>query len=88
MIDKQPEALRLADWFESFYLPTSTQAKAAAELRRLHTLNVELESALRMTLAQCLLWQGEPDKWSCSIHNFIVQQARAAIDKSEGTNHD
>ena len=30
MVSKQPEALRLADWFDSFYLTTSQQAKAAA----------------------------------------------------------
>ena len=43
MTKKQPEALRLAAWFDSFYLDTSMQAKAAAELRRLHAENQVLK---------------------------------------------
>jgi hypothetical protein len=47
-MSKQPEALRLADWCDAHssgvYRPS---AEAAAELRRLHALNVELVEALR-----------------------------------------
>ena len=45
MTDKQPEALRLAEFFEDrgFY---RSELKAAAELRRLHEVNAELVEAL------------------------------------------
>jgi hypothetical protein len=50
-MSKQPEALRLADWCEAnssgIYRPS---ADAAAELRRLHAINVELLEALRDVL--------------------------------------
>ena len=47
-----PEALRLAAWFDSFYLDTSMQAKAAAELRRLQAEN----EALRKCAVKYLTW--------------------------------
>ena len=40
----QPEALRLADWCDTFN--TVQHDKAAAELRRLHTANAELLKAM------------------------------------------
>lgn len=36
MTDKQPEALRLADWLETDVWDLKTPRDAAAELRRLH----------------------------------------------------
>ena len=45
MTDKQPEALRLADYYETDP-STSRDKKAAAELRRLHAVNAELLEAL------------------------------------------
>lgn len=45
-VDKQPEALRLAAWFESFYKEASIHAQAAAELRRLHAENEKLLAVL------------------------------------------
>ena len=48
MTDKQPEALRLADEFES--TKSYMGAKVAAELRRLHEVNAELVEALKELL--------------------------------------
>ena len=45
-MSEQPEALRLADWLEDQYDPTHDQEDAAAELRRLHSVNAELLEAL------------------------------------------
>ena len=45
MTDKQPEALRLADWLELHAIDGMEQ-KAAAELRRLHATSDELIGAL------------------------------------------
>lgn len=53
MTDKQPDALRLADAID--YPDVSLGIEAAAELRRLHTQNVDLLEALRMN-AQALAW--------------------------------
>ena len=51
MTDKQPEALRLADELEEplhdFPEPTTLEAEAAAELRRLHAENETLRAKLR-----------------------------------------
>jgi hypothetical protein len=49
MTDKQPEALRLADEFES--TKSYLGAKAAAELRRLHKVNAELVEAVKAALS-------------------------------------
>lgn len=48
MKNEQPEALRLADWFDSWN--TVVHGQAANELRRLHGLNEELLSALNAML--------------------------------------
>jgi hypothetical protein len=42
----------------------------------------ELAEALQNTLAQCLVWQGEPHEDSCTIHKTIVEQSRAALEKA------
>jgi hypothetical protein len=49
-MDKQPEALRLADLFELEADPESLYRKAAAELRRLHEVNQELLKAINSPL--------------------------------------
>jgi len=48
MSDKQPSAIRLADWLESDNMPTEEASctEAAAELRRLHALCDEMGEAL------------------------------------------
>ena len=49
MTDKQPEALRLADFIGSeMPVPNWAKYEAAAELRRLHEVNTELVEALRL----------------------------------------
>ena len=45
MTDKQPEALRLADWLE-LHAIDGIERKAAAELRRLHAENEKLLAVL------------------------------------------
>ncbi len=45
---KQPEALRLAEWCDTFN--TVTHDQTAAELRRLHAMNEELLETLRWAL--------------------------------------
>jgi hypothetical protein len=42
---KKPEALRLAEFFETDSSSTFAEFRAATELRRLHELNVELQQA-------------------------------------------
>ena len=48
MKTQQPEALRLAEWLDSCKLPYDPNdvSNAAAELRRLHSVNAELLEAL------------------------------------------
>lgn len=41
--NKQPEALRLADWLDDQYDPDHYKAEAATELRRLHAENAALQ---------------------------------------------
>ena len=71
MTQKQPEALRLADWCDAHssgdYRPSS---EAATELRRLHEVNAELLEALKT------IYAGHPE--------HVYHIARAAIAKAEG----
>ena len=46
-MSKQPEALRLADWLDADACDLQTPRLAAAELRRLHSVNAVLLSALQ-----------------------------------------
>lgn len=60
MADQQPKALRLAEWLQSgaddpmwsdhTEMPKSVAAHAAAELRRLHSVNAQLLEALEEAL--------------------------------------
>lgn len=54
MNDKQPEALRLANNLERMVLSTPWDRAAAAELRRLHTVNQALVEALEQLMAGCV----------------------------------
>ena len=68
----QPEALRLADWIESEAPPTdeASCADVAAELRRLHAVNMELLEAL--------------DKIAINTHDDTAERvARAALEQPE-----
>jgi hypothetical protein len=71
MTDKQPEAMRLADEFES--TKSYLGAKAAAELRRLHEVNAELVEVLRDILS-----------WEENEEMTWYTKARAALDKATG----
>ncbi len=83
---KQPEALRLADALEQdrFDEPHG----AAAELRRLHAVNVELLEALKKVVRDA---DAEPDgeyliganKGCVAVHRSGIEIARKAITKAE-----
>jgi hypothetical protein len=45
-MSEQPKALRLADWLDADACDLKTPREAAAELRRLHEVNAELERVL------------------------------------------
>lgn len=51
MSNKQPEAIRLADDLETLRMNTATNDQAAAELRRLHTVNQQWEEKAATWLA-------------------------------------
>ena len=83
-MDKQPEALLLADALEQAeaWPPSNFDAaptsEAAAELRRLHALNAELVEALRKAL----------NEFSCLPHSLgydftHAPELRALIAKAE-----
>jgi hypothetical protein len=69
----QPEALRLADLIDSGLKNAAHHEEAAAELRRLHALNVELLEALKALCESHSRFSGG-----------VWDKARAAIAKAEG----
>lgn len=71
MTDKQPEALRLA-YKLNLMFGWNTCAEAAAELRRLHEVNVELVEALRWCAS------------SLNTNNERTAFVFAALAKAEG----
>lgn len=75
----QPKALRLADVLEKEHLHTITvDMEAAAELRRLHSINADL-------LAVCKELEESAGYWSeYDVPLGIVDRLRAAIAKAEG----
>jgi hypothetical protein len=80
MTNKNPEALRLAEFFETDSSSTFAEFRAATELRRLHEVNDELLEALKQTMTWIDNWSPEftydPD-WSID-----EDKARAAIAKA------
>jgi hypothetical protein len=72
-MNKQPEALRLADALTTPY--TEINREAATELRRLHEVNVELLESL----------QGLMHEWTTPTEYLdAAKAARAAIAKATG----
>ena len=71
MTEKQPEALRLAEIAD--YRDYPTDRLIAAELRRLHEVNVELVEALKAALSD-----DQP----------YIEKCKAAIAKATGENND
>jgi len=72
----QPEALRLADLIDTDLKNSAHHDEAAAELRRLHSLNQELLAALH-SISLASVNRG------CS-RDGMGKYARAAIAKAEG----
>jgi hypothetical protein len=74
-MNTQPEALRLANYFD-YHGFFDSDRKAAAELRRLHEANQELLEALKLVTAMCIR------------HDFVgwdqMPKARAALAKHGG----
>jgi len=70
---KQPEALKLAEFFETDSLSTFAEFRAAAELRRLHSVNAELLEAVKAMVK---------DFDGCYAESEVAMiRARAAIAK-------
>jgi hypothetical protein len=90
-MNKQPEALRLADVLDHVELRPSDYKdvdKAAAELRRLHALNGELLEALRVFVSCSVTVSTEIDerghRWTEAYLDQALPIARAAIAKATG----
>ena len=81
--DKQPEALRLADALLETVPKINDWNEAAAELRRLHSVNVELRLSLRRIL-------DEPNNTMSDGKALkeIIRIARMTINKTVGENND
>lgn len=93
-MNKQPEALRLAEDLEK-YLGGNTARQAAAELRRLYALNAELLEVLKKAV---LLMESDSVEIALITADYIgleeleannalpdeIYEARAAIAKVEG----
>ncbi len=80
----QPEALRLADWCDTYN--TVQHDKAAAELRRLYAVNADLLQALKDATDAIELWGTYASdyfqkKWDLQSD---INAARAAITRAEG----
>ena len=85
MVNKQPEALRLADCLETEKVGAILGDSAAAELRRLHESNQELLAALKeidsWLVCACI---ATPEDMAQSFPT-MQQVASAAINKAERT---
>lgn len=81
MNDKQPEALRLADWLEASFSDGDKQA--AAELRRLHEVNAELVKAAKALIACDFGANG----W-CPEAESAALRMRSTVAKATGENND
>jgi hypothetical protein len=75
---KQPEALELAELFDRGGTTNALHRAAAAELRRLHSLNQELVEALEEMVSQF-------DQFNLlSCEELAIKKARAALAKARG----
>lgn len=73
-MNKQPEALRLANEISECYEDDDYWQRVAAELRRLHEVNAELVEALKR-FSLYVAYNG--DDW-------VQREAKAAIAKATG----
>jgi hypothetical protein len=76
-MSEQPTAPRLADALEATDYYEDLHEEAAAELRRLSTVNAELRDALKQMLE---VWEEDP-----AYGATHADKARAAIAKAEGS---
>ena len=87
-MNTQPEALRLADaMLAEPRKPTWDELdKAAAELRRLHEVNQELLSALRVAVCEIADWGSYASEYFQNKHDLqgAISRATAAINKATG----
>lgn len=83
-MNKQPEALRLADILESWKGVVSNEA--AAELRRLHEVNAELVEALREAADEIEGWGAYASPYFQEKHDLegSVAAVHTAIVKATG----
>ena len=82
MTDTQPEALRLADALELDPMPVGWYIEAAAELRRLHEVNMALIDACQIiTITYDKLRPGYANSGMEPLEISII---RAAIAKATG----
>jgi hypothetical protein len=79
MNGQKPEALRLADEISKCYEDDDYWLNVAAELRRLHEVNVELVNVLRN-----ILWHRKPGGHPSAYQREIEIMAGLAIDKATG----
>ena len=85
MNTQQPKALQLADELDG---PIKTAYwEAAAELRRLHSVNAELVTELQKALNSLeYVQQTFPGSAGCGVRHERIQSAQAAIAKATGEN--
>ena len=85
-MNTQPEALRLATSLAAHSLSRHGQTRAAAELRRLHEVNQELLSALRVAVCEIADWGSYANEYFQNKHDLkgAISRATAAINKATG----
>ena len=83
-MSKQPEALRVADWLEHHapMLTLERPMEAAADVRRLHSLNAELVDALKL-LDEAFCADDYGTREGRNKGRRALVAARAAIAKAE-----
>ena len=86
-MNTQPEALRLADYFDRFEKSSHRtedgeplHVAAAAELRRLHEVNAELLEAAKLVLSHK---RGEDDWLILAVHCRGLEAAIAKVTEGE-----
>jgi hypothetical protein len=84
MTDKQPKALKIADYLMKE--GGALDQNAAAELRRLHEVNAELVEALSF-IAGHYLSAADLESAGHMAHMFVYR-AKAALAKATGENND
>jgi hypothetical protein len=86
MSTQQPEALRLAERLENhFYCTIGEMDQAAAELRRLHSVNAELLEALKyfVDFPEDTFDGNEDFAFTMTVRMKLMREARSAIAKAQ-----